>query len=397
MKRNSTVKRSIGLFAMGVIIMMWSVMSISLPKSVLADTSSVPKTLKIMSYELGASSYMAYAFIGEYTLKKYGTKIRVIPCGNDVGKMVALRSNLVDFIGGGFDLYYAMNGVTDRYTQRAWGPQNQLRVAWLGVHPGQCIAVRGDSDIKTVADLKGRRLTWILGSSLNEAMVGHLSYANLSWDDVKKAKVAGYNASMKAVLDGSADAVLALVASGTMYEIEASPYGLRWLAETDPEGIERVRTVLPPYVPFVATIGAGISKDKPLNCMSYAYPATICNSDLDEEKAYFLTKSIVEGYDEMAQQSDIMKNYWKVESFMHLYENYDFAILHAGTVKYLKEAGYWKPEYDKLQKERIKKYDSLRDLWTEVEEESLDKKIKDKHYAKFWMEKRTEYMNTIGK
>lgn len=363
------------------------------PHSVLGAEIKPPSMITIMAYELGSSGHMAYGYIGEYAIKKYGLKIRVIPAGNDTARMIALRSGIAQFAGQGLDAHYAMEGITPRYSTRDWGPQENLRFVWMAQHPGQAFVVRGTSKIYSVAELKGKKVAWIPGSALNDLAEAHLAYAGLSWNDVIKVNVPGYIPSIKAVIDGTVDAALGMVTTSTLYELEASPYGIRWLPENDEEGIKRIRKKVSDLVPFKATIGAGISENKPLDCCTYAYPATICYANLEENIAYFLTKLIYEGYESMSKSSEMMKHYWKLDTFLYLYENYDFPILHNGTVKYLKEIGKWKSIYEKFQKERIEYFKKLKSLWDDVCEEALENKIADKDFPEFWLKKRAKFIS----
>lgn len=350
-----------------------------------------PATVTVMTYELGSSNYSAYGFLGEYILQKYGTKLRAVPAGNDTARMMGLRAGTGQFAGQGVDARYAMEGITPRYSTRDWGPQENIRMVWMAQHAGQAFVVRGTSKINSIADLKGKKLTWIPGSILNDNAVGHLAYAELTWDDVKKVNMPGYIPACQAVIDGAADASLVMVTTSTMYELASSPYGLKWLPETDEEGKKRIRKTVKDLVPFKATIGAGLSESKPLDCCTYAYPATICYATLDENVAYFITKSINEGYSTMAKASEMMKNYWKLDTFLYLYENYDFAILHPGTVKYLKEIGRWQSSFDKLQIERTDYFRKLRNLWEKVIAEANEKKISDKDFPEFWLNRKAAF------
>jgi TRAP transporter TAXI family solute receptor len=351
-----------------------------------------PATVTMTTYELGHYAYMVYGFVGEYMMKKHGVKLRLIPIGNDVGRMMALRSGTTHFIGQSLDVHYAMDGTTPRYARREWGPQDDLRMVWMGKLSGQAFLVRGTSDIKTIADLKGKRLNWVPGSVFVELIEAHLAYANLTWNDVKKVNMPGLAASGKAIIDGSLDAMLWSVTSPGTKEIEASPYGIRFLQEDDPEGFARMRKKISDFVPHKATFGTSITEDKPLHCVTYAYPMTICRADLDDDVAYFMTKCIHEGYEHMASLSPIIKHYWTLDGFIDLYEYYDYAILHPGTVRYLKEIGRWKPEYDKFQTERAARYKQLRAFFEKVGDEALDKGIKDKDFSEFWLKKRAEFL-----
>ena len=351
-----------------------------------------PKNISVITYELGSSGYMSYGFIGEYMIKTYGTKIRAIPAGNDTARMIALRSKVVQFAGQGLDAHYAMDGITPRYSSSDWGPRPGLRIAWLAKHPGQCFVVRGNSDIKEIKDLKGKKLAYIPGSALNDLAEGHLAYAGLSWKDVKKVNVPGYVPSVKAIIDGTVDTAVVMVTSGVVRELAASPYGLRFLPETDEKGIARIRAKVSDLVPTKATVGATLSEKHPAYCMTYPYPATVCYDTLDDNIAYFMTKCINEGYKSMSKGSALIKNYWTLDDFLYLYEQYDYAILHNGSAKYIKEIGRWKPEYDKYQKERSEHYQKLRVFFDKVVDLAIEKKIKSKAFPDFWLKERANFL-----
>jgi len=375
-----------------IVVMVAMSVILFLAPAISAAAQRGPDVISVMTYEIGSSNYSAYGFIGEFMLKQYGTKVRAVPAGNDTARMLGLRSGTAQFAGQGVDAHYAMDGITPRYTGRDWGPQDGLRMVWIAQHAGQAVAVRGSSNIHSIADLKGKKLPWIPGSIMNDNAVGHLAYADLTWDDVKKVNVPGYIPSCQAVIDGTVDAVVAMVTTSTMYELAGSPYKLRWLQEDSEEGKKKVRRAVEDLVPFTATVGANLSESQPLHCMTYAYPATICYETLDENVAYFMTKAIHEGYASMAKANDMMKHYWKLESFLELYQNYNFAILHPGTVRYLKEIGKWNSAFDKLQKDRTEHYKKLRSFWNTVLKEANEKKISDKEYPDFWLKKRASFL-----
>jgi len=362
------------------------------PGIVPAAELKVPKTVSIMTYELGSTGYISYGFIGEYMIKKYGTKLRAIPAGNDTARMIALRVGTAQFAGQGLDIYFAMEGISPRYSTPDWGPQQDVRYVWMAQASGQALPVRGNSNIHSVADLKGKKIGWIPGSVINDLTEAHLAYANLTWDDVQKVNMPSYGSTCKGIIDGSTATCIGNLTSSLMYELESSPYGIRYLPEDDKEGLARIQAKLAPLLPWKATIGAGVSESNPAHCLTYAYPTTVCYASLDEDVAYFMTKVIHEGYDTYAAANEQMKHYWGLDSFVYLYENSDFAILHPGTERYLKEIGAWKPAYDKFQKERTRRYVELRAFFEKVIDEAIENKIKAKNFSEFWLEKRAAFL-----
>jgi sulfonate transport system substrate-binding protein len=69
----------------------------------------------------------------------------------------------------------------------------------------QAIIVRADSPIKTLADLKGKRVAFGKGSSAHNLLVAALEKAGLSWNDITPAPLAPADATA-AFIKGSVDA-----------------------------------------------------------------------------------------------------------------------------------------------------------------------------------------------
>jgi TRAP transporter TAXI family solute receptor len=357
----------------------------------LAQSSSKnPDMIRLMTYDLGSTAYVMYGFLGEAMVKRFGTRLRAIPAGNDIARMIPVRAGQAQFAGQGGDAYYAAEGL-DRYADISWGPQ-PLRCVWHGQQPGTVGMVRGTSDIKTCADLKGKRLPWIPGSVFIKYYQAWLAFANLTWDDVEKVQIAGFGAAMRALIDGKVDMTIGAVTVPPAYELESSPYGLRYieLPASNKEGWARVQEIQPYLFPYKATYGAGISEGKYVEVASNAYPTSICYDFLDEDIAYFMTKAIHECYPDMAKKSELMKRFWSIEGCLSFHQQNRGAIFHPGSVKYFKEIGVWKPEWDKLREKRLERQRRLKELWENTMDEAEEKKVKAKDYADFWLKKHAE-------
>ena len=346
-----------------------------------------PEIIKLMTYDVGSTAYVMYGFLVEAMGKKFKTKFRAIPAGNDIARMIPIRTGQAQFAGQGGDAFYAMEGL-DRYSDISWGPQS-LRTVWNGRQPGTVGMVRGNSDIKTCADLKGKRLAWIPGSVFISYYESWLAFAGLTWDDVQKVQIAGFGASLRAVVDGQIDMAIGAVTTPVAYELESSPYGLRYieLPASNKEGWERVTRIQPYLSPYKATYGAGISDGHYVEVASNAYPVTVCYDTLDDDVAYFMTKAIHQCYKDMAEKSELMKRFWGIEDCLEINQNSRGSIFHNGSVKYFKEIGVWKPEWDKLQERRIQHQKLVQALWESVLEEAHEKKIKAKDFSEFWTKK----------
>jgi hypothetical protein len=59
----------------------------------LAQSSSKnPDMIRLMTYDLGSTAYVMYGFLGEAMVKRFGTRLRAIPAGNDIARMIPVRA-----------------------------------------------------------------------------------------------------------------------------------------------------------------------------------------------------------------------------------------------------------------------------------------------------------------
>ena len=380
---------------LSMVILLFGILLLFDAKPMPAQSFKPPDIIKLMTYDIGSTGYVMYGFLVEAMIEKFGTKLRAIPSGNDIARMIPVRGKQAHFAGQGGDTYFASEGL-DRYADITWGPQ-PLRVVWLARQPGNAAVTRGDTGIKTLADLKGKKLPWIPGSVFNIFHEGMLAFANLTWDDVKKVQVTGFGAMLRALVDGKIDAAMAAVTSPPLYELQASPHGVGFipLPASDKEGWARFQKFAPYYFPYKATFGAGISEERPVECSSCAYPGTVCYDFLDGDTAYFMTRAIHECYPSMAKKSELMKRFWSLGECLELFERSRGYIFHPGSVRYLKEIKVWKPGWDELQRKRLARQKGLAELWDKTMIEAQEKKVKADEFPTFWVKKHNELFEAL--
>jgi uncharacterized protein len=121
------------------------------------------------------------------------------------------------------------------------------------------LVVRKDSPIKTVYDVKGKRVTGEYPAHLAvwTSVYGSLATGGLSWDDVKIVPVPAVNEGIDALVQGRADVSNHAVGSAKVKEADAT-IGVRYLSlDCSPQGEERIKKAVPGY--YLTTLKSGSS------------------------------------------------------------------------------------------------------------------------------------------
>ncbi len=367
------------LLALVTSIWLWS------PFALADSESGIPKTMVWSTYDVGSSGYVQASAIADAFVKKYGTRIRLLPSGTDVGRLTPLKMGRVSYGFLANEVYFATEGLYS-FSNIEWGPQD-LRV--VAVHPASvAMPTTKVSEIRTIKDIKGKRLTYVPGSpSLNVKMDAILAFAGLTWDDVKKTEFPSYSASFKSLLMGKADAAVGSVTSPLMYELATSPKGLYWV-EFPPEdkaAWKRMQAVCPFLSPMKEGIGAGLDPKHPRNLIGFKYPMVTVYAHENPDTVYNFLKALDEAFDLYKGSHPVMP-FWKL-SYMKPPADAPF---HEGAIKYLKEKGIWTDADEKWNNDRIAHMKKLQAAWQKALDDRESKKLKSKDFPKFWLKVRKE-------
>jgi len=353
------------------------------------DLKKLPPLVVWTAYDVGTTTYMQTACMADGVTKKTGMKIRILPSGNDIGRLIPVRSAVGHFATMSAGSVYAATYGLYEYGRYEWGPQPIRQI--LGVidrEQGIGVATAAAANIKTFRDLKGKRVTYVPGgTSINLSVEATLAFANLTWDDVIKIPAPSLAASMKFIGEGKTDAALATTTSPAMYEVERSPYGVYWPEYTpeDKAGWERLWKITPYMVPVSATKGVGVSPEKPRRLMSYAYPLILCYENLKEEIVYTMMKAIDISFDLYKACNPVMPS-WALKKAVTLESM--LIPYHPGAVRYLKEVNLWDADMEKKQKKLVQEQNLLKKVWDVALAEATSRGMKEQDFTEFWEMKR---------
>lgn len=334
---------------------------LSLQNVFAADDVQFPKTIAWSAYPTGTGGYSQAVAIGNILQRQYAVNLRVIPGRNDVSRLATLRAGRVHFSAGGSEAVYAQEGILN-FASRIWGPQ-PIR-ALMSNYSDSCsftFAMASDSEVETISDIRGKRVTWVQGSpSLNNATAALLAYANLTWDDVTAVEVGGYNASIDAVLNDRADMAGGACNSPPFLRMEASPRGLTFaqFPHNDVEAVKRVRDRLPWYVPHVAFEGPTIP-EQGIEVFTSAYPFLVGLDTSNEALAYSMVKIMHQHFEEYKNNAPGASG-WTLDR--QKFEQI-FVPFHPGAIRYYEEIGAWTAEAEANNKKNLLRQSVLKEAW----------------------------------
>ncbi|MCC7271167.1 MAG: TAXI family TRAP transporter solute-binding subunit [Alphaproteobacteria bacterium] len=340
----------------------------------------LPDTMVWSAYDVGSTGYVEASAIADAFGKKYGTRIRLQPSGTSIGRLLPLKQKRVSYAWLANELFFAAEGLYE-FGAADWGPQD-LRVM-LGRTNGFSVVVTKTSGIQSVADLKGKRFAFVpANSSVNIKLDGIFAFAGLSWNDVQVVPFASYAASLKALVEGKADAAGAAPNAAVLYELASSPNGIAWvpLPAENKKGWEAAQRAVPFLEPFADTVGAGISEASPAHVMGYRYPMVTIYADASADEVYATTRAIIDSYDLYKDANPIMSRWHVSKSGTPPMD----AAFHEGAIRALKEAGVWTAASQAWQEKTLARQKTLQAAFRKATEDAKAQNVPADGFAKFW-------------
>jgi hypothetical protein len=239
------------------------------------------------------------------------------------------------------------------WATRLGGPF-QVRAYWSsgGISHGAYF-VRGDSDIKTMQDIKpGVRVAYLTFAPAGRTVIeAALEWAGVDYADAVWVPANTVPAAVNAVMDGKADLTWLKPLSPIMYEAEASPHGVRWLScnpSENPEGVQRFLKV------FFVTTFEPMPAGPPSAIGAWGFGSMNfygTSADSDPELVYNVTKWLDQNF-YLYKDKQYRAGQMTIDNFMTAIDS-TFAPVHEGSVRYLKEIGRWTEGNEARQQENL--------------------------------------------
>ncbi len=353
--------------------------AIGLAGTALAMDAKLPKTLVTTAYNTGTSGYSQMVAIGSMLKNRYQVNLRVLPGKNDVSRLSLVKRGKAQFTATGSDSVFAQEAVYT-FGKKSWGPM-PVRLLLLNLSSGcTTFAVANDIGVKTMADLKGKRVAWVRGApSLQKATEAMLAYGNVGLSEIEKVEVGGWVASVNGIINDDIDAAVTASQSTFMLKMEASPRGVYHppMPFADKSGWARTQKLVPWYVQGICTDGPGIPDGRSEGIASI-YPILISTTDTSDGVAYAMTKALVEGFEDYKDGAPGAEG-WALEKQMDDF----FLPYHPGAIAYLKEVGRWSDKAQANQESMLRRQDVLKQAWDAYKANPAD------DFDKGWMQARS--------
>jgi TRAP transporter TAXI family solute receptor len=360
-------------------------------QSVFAATDDYkwPKVLKMQSLATMGPFYQTIAAWGPMLEADTGMKVRVSPQDNPVVASKNLKSGKVDINCTDVDMVVLAQKGLESFALKDLGPFN-VRSIW-GFEPVyRGILVRGDSDLNSLDDIKnGTAFSVPPGVHPLVDVYAVAAWTDLDRDALKIVTIGSGPGSARAIVEGKSDATAAMATDPLIYELEANPYGVKWLpldAEKNPEAAQKWLDVkpltffgTPPKEMKIASSAQGVP-------MWGTHRMFISTSDLDADLVYHLVKWLNENIDRYQDKHDSAYAY----SAKMFRDQLDVSVVpvHEGTIRYLKEIGLWTAADDKRQAYNVEMFNKYTDAFEAALAQAKKEKVKvipsNEEWMKIW-------------
>ncbi len=287
----------------------------------------------------GSFTYSAGAAIAKVASDN-GMNLRLQPYSGQSAFVPGVNTGEIEFgIANELETHYAVTG-TAIYKGK---PQPDLRVVAILTPLYSEMFVRKDSNIKTLADLKGKRVAtdYVSQRVLHVLTQGELANGGLTVNDIQKVPVPNVVGGADQLAQGKADAFMFAIGSGKVSEVDAQVGGLRVLP-VDPSkaAMDRMRKFIP--VAYARKLEPGKGR---LGVVGPTWVYVIdflvlVNKKVPDADVYKLVKIMHDNKAGLAASFGALNGFDPARMAKDMGQ----AQIHPGALKYYKEIGQWPPK-----------------------------------------------------
>jgi TRAP transporter TAXI family solute receptor len=215
--------------------------------------------------------------------------------------------------------------------------QANLRVLGVIFPIYSSIFVRKDSPIKSLAELKGKRLPYGFSAqvTLERIVDAIIATGGLARRDVVPVLVPTVVRGADDFIDGKIDGGFFAIGAAKVSEVDKTVGGIRYLPiPDDPKSVAAMKKIMPyAYINVVNPSPAFVGLDGPTRLMAYDY-LVVAGAHVKDDTVYRIAKAMFENKPKLAESLRAF-NGWDPNSI-----NKEMpASFHPGSVKFFKEKG----------------------------------------------------------
>jgi TRAP transporter TAXI family solute receptor len=302
---------------------------------------ATPASAQIYSMGTGKQGFFTYsagAAIAKVAADG-GLNLRVKPFGGSSAYVPGVDAGEQQFgLANELETHYAVTGQVI-YKGK---PQPHLRAVAILTPLYSVFFVAKDSPIKTIADLKGKRVPSGFASQrvIDVLTQGGLANGGLSYADVQQVPVPNVAGGANEFEQGKADMFLFALGSGKVAEVNAKVPVRVLPIDHSKEAMARLRKFIP--VAYATELKPGKGRaglDTPTWAYAYDY-LVLVNDKVADDVVYKLTKLLHD------HQKELAANFGALSGFDPKRMSKDLGVVkfHPGAIKYYKEIGQWPPK-----------------------------------------------------
>jgi TRAP transporter TAXI family solute receptor len=320
---------------------------------VVASAQQLPRSLTIGSNPPGTVFYALASGLAKFASEGAPFQMTVQPYTGTSTFLPLLNTGEIDFgINNAVDMALAYQG-PDRLKIGGRNPFQHIPNARLVMRGAILLTaplVRKDSPIKTIHDIRGKRVTGEYPAQLANwyNLFGYLSGAGMKWEDVKIIPVPGVNEGVDALVQGRADVSLCALDAAKVKEADAA-VGVRHISmDCSPDGEKRLRRAVPGYYPHWLKRGQATAVVEDTCVNAYDIYLTSHRGAADRVISTVL-KGIWDNIDKLPPLHPSFKDWTRQRAV-----DPDVTLpYHPAAVQYYKERGVWSAALDDAQRKLV--------------------------------------------
>lgn len=306
--------------------------------ALIASGAAFAQQVSIGTSPQGTAGYSMGAALAKLMAEKTPYQARVQPfTGNSVALAGINRGELDFTVANEVEIVEALKGA-GAYQGRK---QENVRLAAVLYPFTVAILVKKDSPIQSIADLKGRRMTWGYTAQVTlKTVVGAiLANGGLGEADIQPVLVPNVVRGADDFAGGKADAFFFVLGAAKVTETDASVGGLRALPVSDaPEAVARMKKVLPEGYVFEVKPRPGLAGvAAPTKTLAYDY-VLVAGTHVKEEVVLHVLEAMAANKPMLAASFGGFNAFNPERMSKRVETEY-----HAGAQKFLIKAGQWPP------------------------------------------------------